>query len=125
MTSDASVLYNVAAFAQRKSCPENERHSLTESSYIHTRRNSAQLGHTSSWLLAQCAPACAVTGHFRSEHYACDHPKCVEARFVAFATEQDLKQHRLREHNEQLSRNERRAAMQIPVNLNVRLHCLA
>jgi hypothetical protein len=59
------------------------------------------------------------TGHFRNEHFACDHPHCLEARFVVFANEQELKQHRLREHNEQLSRNERRAALQIPVNLTV------
>jgi E3 ubiquitin-protein ligase ZNF598 len=59
-------------------------------------------------------------GHFRNEHFACDHPHCLEARFVVFANEQELKQHRLREHNEQLSRNERRAALQIPVNLTVR-----
>lgn len=58
-------------------------------------------------------------GHFRNEHFACDHPHCLEARFVVFANEQELKQHRLREHNEQLSRNERRAALQIPVNLTV------
>lgn len=51
---------------------------------------------------------------------------------MVFNNEQDLKQHRMREHNEQLSRNERRAAMHIPVNLNVsyaplpsgtRFHC--
>jgi hypothetical protein len=59
-------------------------------------------------------------GHFRNEHFACDHPHCLEARFVVFSNEQELKQHRLREHNEQLSRNERRAALQIPVNLTVR-----
>ena len=58
-------------------------------------------------------------GHFRNEHFACDHPHCLEARFVVFSNEQELKQHRLREHNEQLSRNERRAALQIPVNLTV------
>lgn len=38
---------------------------------------------------------------------------------MVFSNEQELKQHRLREHNEQLSRNERRAALQIPVNLTV------
>jgi len=46
---------------------------------------------------------------------------------VVFSNEQDLKKHRLQEHNEQLSRNERRAALQIPVNLTVRFpsSCLA
>lgn len=42
---------------------------------------------------------------------------------MVFPNEQELKQHRLREHNEQLSRNERRAALQIPVNLTVRWSC--
>ena len=44
---------------------------------------------------------------------------------MVFSNEQELKQHRLREHNEQLSRNERRAALQIPVNLTVRAGGLA
>jgi hypothetical protein len=71
-----------------------------------------------------CPPPCSHplswrAGHFRNEHFACDHPHCLEARFVVFSNEQELKQHRLREHNEQLSRNERRAALQIPVNLTV------
>ena len=38
---------------------------------------------------------------------------------MVFALEADLKKHRLTEHNDSLSRNERRAAMQIPVNLTV------
>ncbi len=64
-------------------------------------------------------PVSCRAGHFRNEHFACDHPHCLEARFVVFSNEQELKQHRLREHNEQLSRNERRAALQIAVNLTV------
>ena len=62
---------------------------------------------------------CACAGHYSNEHYLCDNLLCREARFVVFASEADLKKHRLTEHNDSLSRNERRAAMQIPVNLTV------
>ncbi len=59
-------------------------------------------------------------GHFRNEHYICDHPQCLEARFVVFNNEADLKKHRLTDHNDAMTRNERRAALNIPVNLTVR-----
>lgn len=61
-----------------------------------------------------------AVGHFRNEHYICDHPQCLEARFVVFSNEADLKKHRLTDHNDNMTRAERRAALNIPVNLTVR-----
>ena len=47
----------------------------------------------------------------------------MEAKFVVFGTEQELRKHKMSEHKaelvEGLSRHERRAALTIPINLNV------
>ncbi|KAK9820561.1 hypothetical protein WJX72_011657 [[Myrmecia] bisecta] len=58
--------------------------------------------------------------HFRHEHYQCEHPECLEQKFVVFASEQDLKQHNAREHGGNMSRSERRQALTIPVNFQYR-----
>ena len=39
---------------------------------------------------------------------------------MVFNNEADLKKHRLTDHNDAMTRNERRAALNIPVNLTVR-----
>ena len=63
-------------------------------------------------------------GHFGKDHFPCDHPECLETKFVVFATEQELRKHRMEQHRgemvEGLSRAERRAALTIPINVNVR-----
>lgn len=49
----------------------------------------------------------------------------MEAKFVVFGTEQELKKHKLSEHKadlESLSRHERRAALTIPIDLHVLPH---
>lgn len=61
----------------------------------------------------------SLAGHFRNEHYLCDHELCLEAKFVVFMSESDLKKHRLTDHSEPMSRNERRAALNIPINVTV------
>ncbi len=63
-------------------------------------------------------------GHFGKEHFPCDHPECLETKFVVFASEQELRKHRMEQHRGELvdglSRAERRAALTIPINVNVR-----
>ena len=49
----------------------------------------------------------------------CDHPVCMERKFVVFLTEAELKQHAAREHAGNMTRHERRQALTIPVNLQV------
>ncbi|KAK9858006.1 hypothetical protein WJX84_008852, partial [Apatococcus fuscideae] len=58
--------------------------------------------------------------HFRHEHYMCEHPVCMERKFVVFLTEAEMKQHAAREHGGNMSRQERRQALTIPVNLQFR-----
>ena len=31
--------------------------------------------------------------HFQRDHFACNHPDCVDSKFVVFATEIELKSH--------------------------------
>ena len=66
----------------------------------------------------------SCAGHFGKEHFPCDHPECQETKFVVFATEQELRKHRMEQHRgdvvEGLSRAERRAALTIPISVNVR-----
>uniref|UniRef100_A0A7S3QSY8 RanBP2-type domain-containing protein n=1 Tax=Dunaliella tertiolecta TaxID=3047 RepID=A0A7S3QSY8_DUNTE len=60
--------------------------------------------------------------HFRQDHFICPHPACLEARFVVFPTEHEMKRHFANEHGDELkmSRAQRREAMTIPVNLQFR-----
>lgn len=46
-------------------------------------------------------------GHFRSQHYVCLVPLCVEKRFVVFREELDLTAHMLKEHGGIMSKNGR------------------
>lgn len=57
--------------------------------------------------------------HFKQEHYPCEHPQCLEQRFVVFPTEQELKTHTAREHGQSLSKAERKQALTLPVAFNV------
>ena len=58
--------------------------------------------------------------HFRHEHYLCNHQTCLDRKFIVFMTEQELKQHAAREHGGDLSKAERRQALTIPINFQVR-----
>ena len=58
--------------------------------------------------------------HFRHEHYLCNHQTCLDRKFIVFMTEQELRQHAAREHGGDLSKAERRQALTIPVNFQVR-----
>ena len=59
----------------------------------------------------------AFAEHFQQEHYACGHASCLESKFVVFASEQELRQHQAKEHGGNMSRAERRQALNVPVNL--------
>lgn len=52
----------------------------------------------------------AVYSHFVKDHFVCREPECLEKKFVAFATEMDLKAHQLTEHGNSLSKDVRRDA---------------
>ena len=58
--------------------------------------------------------------HFRHEHYLCNHQTCLDRKFIVFMTEQELKQHAAREHGGDMSKAERRQALTIPINFQVR-----
>ena len=57
--------------------------------------------------------------HFRREHYLCEHPGCLEQKFVVFASEESLRAHKAKEHGQEMSKAERRQAMTLPVAINV------
>eukprot|EP01025_Chloroclados_australasicus_P023032 TRINITY_DN23528_c1_g1_i6.p1 TRINITY_DN23528_c1_g1~~TRINITY_DN23528_c1_g1_i6.p1 ORF type:complete len:821 (+),score=96.68 TRINITY_DN23528_c1_g1_i6:135-2597(+) len=58
--------------------------------------------------------------HFKEEHFLCPMTECLEAKFVVFETEPELKRHLAQQHAEQLGmgKEQRRAAMAIPVEFN-------
>jgi hypothetical protein len=58
-------------------------------------------------------------GHFGNEHYLCNDSSCLDAKFIVFASDSELKKHRLMTHNDTMSRQERRAALSIPINVTV------
>jgi hypothetical protein len=64
----------------------------------------------------------SAAAHFREEHHLCDAPECLERKFVVFGSQQELKQHRLREHGSEMTKQERRAAAAIPLPFQVQLH---
>ncbi|KAG2202501.1 hypothetical protein INT47_013117 [Mucor saturninus] len=41
--------------------------------------------------------------HFKSDHYMCLYPQCLEKKFVVFESSIDLKAHQIKEHGESLS----------------------
>lgn len=82
--------------------------------------------------------------HFRTQHFACDHPTCLEKRFVGecrraawaawslafptpaapaavFPSEEELKQHSALEHGEGMSKAQRKANLTIPIDIRVGL----
>lgn len=62
----------------------------------------------------------SITDHFKQEHYPCEHPECIERRFVVFPSEQQLKMHTAREHGQSLTRAEKKQALTLPIAFNVR-----
>ncbi|ODQ55263.1 hypothetical protein SAICODRAFT_88359, partial [Saitoella complicata NRRL Y-17804] len=57
--------------------------------------------------------------HFKRDHYVCPERECQERKFVVFATELDLKAHKLEEHPNRLSATELRDARKINANFQV------
>lgn len=62
-----------------------------------------------------------LENHFRQDHFPCEHPECLEHKFVVFLTEQELKTHTARQHGETLAKHERKAALTLSVAFNVSL----
>lgn len=58
--------------------------------------------------------------HFRHEHWLCEDADCLAKKFIVFASEQEFRQHSAREHAGAMSRAEKRHALTIPVNFQVR-----
>lgn len=61
-----------------------------------------------------------LENHFRQGHYPCEHPRCLEQKFIVFATEQELRTHTAREHGQTLTKQERKQALTVPVAFNYR-----
>jgi E3 ubiquitin-protein ligase ZNF598 len=49
--------------------------------------------------------------HFKREHSMCDHPACLEKKFVAFASPMELQRHMALEHKGELSKDARKQAL--------------
>eukprot|EP00252_Welwitschia_mirabilis_P012374 TRINITY_DN27403_c0_g1_i1.p1 TRINITY_DN27403_c0_g1~~TRINITY_DN27403_c0_g1_i1.p1 ORF type:complete len:895 (+),score=164.66 TRINITY_DN27403_c0_g1_i1:192-2876(+) len=60
--------------------------------------------------------------HFGQVHYLCEHADCLEKKFVVFASEAELKRHNAQAHPSNMSRSQRNAALQIPINFQYRSH---
>ena len=58
--------------------------------------------------------------HFRSEHFLCPHPRCLEQKFVVFGDQLELNAHNLEVHGEELGRGDRRRMKQVETNFTVR-----
>eukprot|EP00850_Spirogloea_muscicola_P009056 SM000050S16981 [mRNA] locus=s50:216870:219941:+ [translate_table: standard] len=58
--------------------------------------------------------------HFRHDHFLCESPDCLEKKFVAFPSESELKRHNATQHGGNMTRAQRQAALQIPVNFTFR-----
>lgn len=63
--------------------------------------------------------------HFRKEHHLCGQKECLEKGFVVFASEQELKTHTVKEHSQNLSKAEKKAALTLPMHVNVRCCCMS
>jgi len=61
-----------------------------------------------------------LENHFRQAHYPCEHPNCLEQKFIVFATEQELRTHTAREHGQTLTKQEKKQALTVPVAFNYR-----
>jgi hypothetical protein len=61
-----------------------------------------------------------LENHFRQTHFPCEHPLCLEQKFIVFASEQELKTHTAREHGQTLTKQERKQALTVPVGFNYR-----
>lgn len=53
-----------------------------------------------------------VVEHFRKEHFPCTHPYCIEARFVVFRTEAELRQHVVEVHERRDGGRSQRVAIE-------------
>ncbi|WFD33342.1 RING-type E3 ubiquitin transferase [Malassezia cuniculi] len=51
--------------------------------------------------------------HFRSEHYLCMDPGCLEKKFVVFENNMEFQVHQVEEHGKSLSSRERRDALRV------------
>ncbi|KAI5306245.1 hypothetical protein KEM56_001727 [Ascosphaera pollenicola] len=63
----------------------------------------------------------ALEEHFKHDHYLCLDKECLEKKFVVFENQMDLKAHRLEEHPNSMSKDERRGARHVDMGaFNVR-----
>lgn len=58
--------------------------------------------------------------HFRDKHSLCEHPDCLNKKFIVFVSEAELKRHNATTHGGSMSRSQRNAALQIPVAIEFR-----
>ncbi|CAG9463126.1 unnamed protein product [Pedinophyceae sp. YPF-701] len=58
--------------------------------------------------------------HFGARHYMCDHPRCLEQRFVVFESYDALRHHQGKEHGDGMSRAQRKQHLAINVAVNYR-----
>jgi hypothetical protein len=61
-----------------------------------------------------------LEAHFRSGHALCEHPACLEKKFIAFPGASELRRHAALEHGGELSNAQRRDALRLEVSFSVR-----
>ncbi|KAI5071584.1 hypothetical protein GOP47_0013835 [Adiantum capillus-veneris] len=61
-----------------------------------------------------------LEAHFRHDHALCEHPDCLDQKFIVFGSDADLKRHNALVHGGNMSRAQRNAALQIPVSFQYR-----
>lgn len=61
-----------------------------------------------------------VEEHFRKQHYLCEEPECLRKGFIVFQSETDIKRHMAQEHSDSMTKQQRRQALNVPVNFNFR-----
>ncbi|KAG8968551.1 hypothetical protein FRC03_006951 [Tulasnella sp. 419] len=60
--------------------------------------------------------------HFRTAHYPCTHPVCLEQKFVVFPTQLDLQAHTVDVHSDEMNSRDKRGARRVEVNFEHARH---
>ena len=116
-TSDAGNPLGQAGFKGHPMCRFCGSHFFDDGQlYVHMQRE-----HFQCFLCQRAAPDSSspvyyrnydeLEHHFRKEHCLCDHPLCLQKKFVAFASVMELQRHTALEHKSELSKDARRAAL--------------
>ena len=61
-----------------------------------------------------------LENHFASDHHLCEHPDCLEKKFIVFMSAGELKRHVAKEHPEGMSKAEKKDALRLEVGFHFR-----